>query len=376
MIHTFLLVIAFGLVSQLYGSEAKVLAKPQIRKIDYELYEVVKKRNLKEVQKLLGQGASPEVEMDYDLNGTALIAAHENNCIEEIRGHVLFGNCDCVVILEALLEKSSDINKKNKRDHSPLESAIRSRDNQIIKIHMLLDAGAAINPPPRLGKTLLQYVTLHANPKIIRFLIKKGASLEVEDGDPFSLLWVAATVKRIDAIIAQRNYEKVITFLNAGVIPDWLFYHICAKEEYKDILTALAVQEALQNCEQRRLAYKNEVTQQICDDIPTMVLDVAGIIADYTITIVPARVPTAEEMQVIQPILSKTDQCKTMHDVEAAQKEFEYISGYAMGMFLEDKLNSIQIACIEDAVEECRIHIYKLMRLKQKQSGKSACSLM
>lgn len=172
MIHTFLLVIALGLISQLYGSEAKVLAKPQIRKIDYELYEAVEKRNLKDVQKFLAQGASPDVEIEYRSAETALIVASKNNCPKEIRGHVLFGNCDCIAILEALLEKSSDVNKQTKYYHSPLESAISSRYNQIIKIHMLLDAGAAINPPPFLAKTLLKHATMH-DTRIIRFLINR-----------------------------------------------------------------------------------------------------------------------------------------------------------------------------------------------------------
>jgi len=381
MLHKILLAIAIGLVSaQLYGSEAKVLAKPQIRKIDYELYEAVKKRNLKDVQKLLVQGASPDVEIESDLNSTALISATENNCVEEFRINsesknrsAEFGNCDCIAILGALLEKSSDINKKSKHGHSPLGSAIWSQYNQIIKIHMLLDAGASINPPSWFGKTLLKHATLHGNMRIIRFLIKRGASLEVEDGN-FTLLWDAVTVTDINALTAPKIYGKVITFLNAGVIPDWLFYHLAQKEKHKDMLNDVAVEEALKHCDQRRLAYKNTVVQQICDGIPTMVLDLANIIADYTITIVPARVPTGEEMQVIQPIVSKINQCKTMHDIEAAQKEFDYISGYTTGMVITEKLNEIQIAYIEDAVEECRIHIHKLMRAKQLE--KSACHLM
>lgn len=85
------------------------------------------------------------------------------------------GYSGLVKVANVLIEKGALINKKCSRDMTPLMNA--SNRNHLELVKLLVENGAIINTQCKDGYTALTYTS---NPKIVQFLLSKGADIKLK----------------------------------------------------------------------------------------------------------------------------------------------------------------------------------------------------
>lgn len=133
-------------------------------KLDDLLREAILKNNLRDVQLLLEQGANidaPNVKKIFAHGITALMYFIQRNSLE---------------VVSFLLDKGVNIEAvDNDGDTALLHSIMRvcvHNNTQIFQL--LLDKGAKINVKNRNGLTVIDYVTKHSKPELLKLLINKN----------------------------------------------------------------------------------------------------------------------------------------------------------------------------------------------------------
>ncbi len=120
--------------------------------INDELFEAVKKNNLRQVKELVNKGANINTKKD---NGATLLMYAEN-----------------IEIAKYLAEKGIDINAKRNNGTTALST------ENIVKLEYLLQKGINVNEQDETGTTALGWST---NTEKIKILVKYGADFEIKD---------------------------------------------------------------------------------------------------------------------------------------------------------------------------------------------------
>jgi hypothetical protein len=130
--------------------------------IDNKLIESIKNNDVKDVEKLIKEGA--DLEQRDDEKNTPLILSLENDTND---------------IVKLLIESGADISKINLRSESPLHIAAKNNDTELI--NLLIDKGADINEVS-FGKDtpLLMAVKLN-NIDAVQALVERGANVTIKD---------------------------------------------------------------------------------------------------------------------------------------------------------------------------------------------------
>lgn len=100
-------------------------------------------------------------------------------------------------ILEMLIDKGHDINFKNGFGETPLHYAVYHENIEAVKL--LLQSGALFLKNKK-GNTPLSQSVYADNLNLVKLLIKYGADIRVRNNDGFSLLHLAASIKKSNTL--------------------------------------------------------------------------------------------------------------------------------------------------------------------------------
>jgi ankyrin repeat protein len=126
--------------------------------------------------------------------------------------------------ISAFVASGIDVNKRDKKDRSPLHSAARYNAN-IQVLNRLLDAGANVSGKDSSGDTALHWASAeNNNPEIILGLLKAGANINVRDKYGWTPLHAAAD--------RSSNPKIIETLIQAGADTDLKVYYILFRPQF------------------------------------------------------------------------------------------------------------------------------------------------
>ena len=99
-------------------------------------------------------------------------------CVPAIRGNLK--------VVKLLVERSADVNDKDREEVTILHYAIHSDNPELIKY--LIEKGANVNAKNRFGETVLHYAVCRNNLELAKILVEKGADVNAKDKDGKTVL--------------------------------------------------------------------------------------------------------------------------------------------------------------------------------------------
>jgi ankyrin repeat protein len=106
-----------------------------------------------------------------------------------------------IEVVKLLIEGGADINQKDSDKVTPLHYCFSSKEKAVELAEILLEAGAVINNQNIDGQTPLDFALLAGNKPLIEFLIRRGASLQIEDKNKTNSLELASKVSLLEFIL-------------------------------------------------------------------------------------------------------------------------------------------------------------------------------
>lgn len=169
---------------------------------DFPLHIAAKERNVNMVKALLEAGANPNQGSEVTGSHRGYTAAHEaaNN-----------GDID---ILIALKEFKADFNRPSDDKWYPLHCSVYKGHH--LASTFLLDNGAEVNCETSYYQTPLCFAASHGRPRDVRLLLRRGASVELNDPN-FDTLMHHAMHYRMSKLF-EGNYDVPESQLDVAVI--------------------------------------------------------------------------------------------------------------------------------------------------------------
>ena len=161
------------------GGKQKLIKKAMVptkkqHKLDEKLYEASKKGDLKQVKKLLEQGANPNSHFGVYYE-TPLMAATKTN------------DGQSVEVMKALINAGAEVNARNRSHSTALYCGSTDKDQDSEKTKLLLTAGADVNARNMYGNVPL--FDARFNNKKTQLLLKAGADVKARNYEGLGIMY-------------------------------------------------------------------------------------------------------------------------------------------------------------------------------------------
>ena len=135
------------------------------------LHTAVRQGRLREVEKLLAEGADIEEKVEDPFNETALhVCCHRSTTTDQVQ----------VLMVQLLVAHNADVSAKNFYRNTPLHSAACRQDHEVVA-KALLDLGADVATTNALGRTPLHCAVMYGDEAMATLLLTAGADLSAKD---------------------------------------------------------------------------------------------------------------------------------------------------------------------------------------------------